>query len=79
MGLRIGPEAEVEDGSSNADSDTVLRGDRAVKRAELAQLSKQITGYSLPNFLSISPETQINSSTMLNGARRASKHSYLPV
>ena len=44
MGLRIGPEAEVEDGGSNADSDTVLRGDRAVKRAKLAQLSKLITG-----------------------------------
>ena len=79
MGLRIGPEAEVEDGSSNADSDTVLRGDRAVKLAELAQLSKQLSGLCLPNFLSIPSETQINSSTMLNGARRASRHSYLPV
>ena len=79
MGLRVGPEAEVEDGSSNADSDTVLRGDRAVKLAELAQLSKQLSGLRLPNFLSIPSETQINSSTMLNGARRASKHSYLPV
>ena len=42
--MRTGPEAEVEVDSSNADTDTVLRGDRAVKLAELAQLSKQITG-----------------------------------
>ena len=76
---RIGPEAEVEVDSSNADTDTVLRGDRAVKRAELAQLLKQISGYSLPNFPSLQSEAQINSSTMLNGARRASRHSYLPV
>ena len=61
---RIGPEAEVEVDSSNADTDTVLRGDRAVKRAELAQLLKQISGYSLHNFPSIRSEAQINSSTM---------------
>ena len=76
---RIDLEAEVEVDSSNADTDTVLRGDRAVKCAVLAQLSKQISGYSLPNFPSLPSEAQINSSTMLNGARRASRHSYLPV
>ena len=58
--MRTGPEAEVEVDSSNADTETVLRGDRTVKRAELAQLSKQISGYSLPNSPSLPSEAQID-------------------